>query len=290
MSQWNMSYSEELQDWYSRDNCGLFLYIKTSNINLCFLFLFAELLKPFQFPCVWKGQISFKNIFLIKMKNTEGCYQCKICLLPVIVPKNVSIPKFVCTLYYLFPAWWFRRCSLPLRMFSSYSVSWQLKGTVMRRAENNTGLATLQQEPDKFNEDRQGNKEKKKEGKKDKKPEEQHGNSQMASPTNVGKTEACPPHIKGLVGDSVGMVSQHNDLPQKWLWTAAPLQCLPGLSGFRVDFDWRLNKFVREQQVDLAGRHVDYLDQYPILCRAHLFYCLHTKNGAKYQTKNQQYQ
>lgn len=32
----------------------------------------------------------------------------------------------------------------------------------MRRAENNTGLATLQQELDKFNEDRQGNKEKKK--------------------------------------------------------------------------------------------------------------------------------
>lgn len=51
-------------------------------------------------------------------------------------------------------------------MFSSYSVSWQLKGTVMRRAENNTGLATLQQELDKFNEDRQGNKERKKEGKK----------------------------------------------------------------------------------------------------------------------------
>lgn len=101
-------------------------------------------------------------------------------------------------------------------MSSSYSVSWQLKGTVMRRAENNTGLATLQQELDKFNEDRQGNKEKKKgRKKKDKKPEEQHGNSQMTSPTTVGKTEACPPHIKGLVGDSVGMGSQHDDLPQK---------------------------------------------------------------------------
>lgn len=54
---------------------------------------------------------------------------------------------------------------MPLRMSSSYSVSWQLKGTVMRRAENNTGLATLQQELDKFNEDRQGNKEEKKEKK-----------------------------------------------------------------------------------------------------------------------------
>lgn len=74
---------------------------------------------------------------------------------------------------------------MPLRMSSSYAVSWQLKGTVMRRAENNTGLATLQQEPDKFNEDRQGNKEEKK----DEKPEEWHGNSQMASPTNVSKTE-----------------------------------------------------------------------------------------------------
>lgn len=51
---------------------------------------------------------------------------------------------------------------MPLRMSSSYAVSWQLKGTVMRRAENNTGLATLQQELDKFNEDRQGNKEEKK--------------------------------------------------------------------------------------------------------------------------------
>lgn len=50
-------------------------------------------------------------------------------------------------------------------MSSSYSVSWQLKGTVIRRAQNNTGLATLQQELDKFNEDGQGNKEKK-EGKK----------------------------------------------------------------------------------------------------------------------------
>lgn len=83
----------------------------------------------------------------------------------------------------------------------------------MRRAENNTGLATLQHELDKFNEDRQGNKEKKE--KKDKKPEERHGNSQMASTTNVSKTEGCPPHIRGLVGDSVGVVSQHNDLLQK---------------------------------------------------------------------------
>lgn len=50
---------------------------------------------------------------------------------------------------------------MPLRMSSSYAVSWQLKGTVMRRAENNTGLATLQQELDKFNEDGQRNKEEK---------------------------------------------------------------------------------------------------------------------------------
>lgn len=164
------------------------------------------------------------------MKNIEGCYQCEICLLPVIVHKNLSILNFVCTLYYLLPAWWFRRCFLPLHMSSSYSVSWQLKGTAMRRAENNTGLATLQQELDKFNEDRQGNKDKKKEKKNDKKPKEQHGNSQMASPTNGGRTEACPPHIKGLVGNSVGMVSQHSALPQKWLWTAAPLRCLSRLS------------------------------------------------------------
>lgn len=54
----------------------------------------------------------------------------------------------------------------------------------MRRAENNTSLATRQQELDKFNEDRQGNKEKK-----DEKSEERHRNSQMASPTNVSKTK-----------------------------------------------------------------------------------------------------
>lgn len=47
---------------------------------------------------------------------------------------------------------------LPPRMSSSYSVSWQLKGIVMSTAEHNTGLAKLQRELDKFNEDRQGNK------------------------------------------------------------------------------------------------------------------------------------
>lgn len=99
-------------------------------------------------------------------------------------------------------------------MSSSYSVSWQLNSTVMRRAENNKGLATLQQELDKFNEDRQENKGKNKE-KKDKKAEEQHGKSQMVSPTNVGTTKACRPHVKGLVGDWVETVSQHNDLPRK---------------------------------------------------------------------------
>lgn len=45
-------------------------------------------------------------------------------------------------------------------MSSSYSVSWQLKGTVMKTMEHNRRLATLQQELDKFNEDRQGNKDK----------------------------------------------------------------------------------------------------------------------------------
>lgn len=34
---------------------------------------------------------------------------------------------------------------------------------------------------------------------------------------------------------------------------------------FHVDFDWRLNKFVRERQVGVVGRHVDSLDQSPIL-------------------------
>lgn len=47
---------------------------------------------------------------------------------------------------------------------SSYSVSWQLKGTVMSTAEHNTRLAMLQRELDKFNEDRKGNKEEEKKG------------------------------------------------------------------------------------------------------------------------------
>lgn len=126
------------------------------------LFSSDELLQPFQFPCVCKGHISFKNIFLMKNETYWRLLHSSQSPPRKKKKKIVSILKFVCTLYYLFPAWWFRRCFLPLRMSSSYSVSWQLKGTVMRRAENNTGLATLQQELDKFNEDRQGNKEKKK--------------------------------------------------------------------------------------------------------------------------------
>lgn len=58
------------------------------------------------------------------------------------------------TVWCSLPSVW--RCSLPLRMSSSYLVSWQLKGIVMSTAEHNTGLAKLQQELDKFNEDRQG--------------------------------------------------------------------------------------------------------------------------------------
>lgn len=66
----------------------------------------------------------------------------------------------------------------------------------MRRAENNTGLATLQQELDKFNEDRQGNKEKKKKEKK----------------KTRNQKSSSGGDIRGLIGDSVVMGNQHNGL------------------------------------------------------------------------------